>query len=513
MVERSEVVGGHSRCEVLNGVVYEPNGAHIFHTSNRTVAEYVQRFGMTRPYEHRVLTEVYLRPDDDEPRLLSWPPQVDELRELPDWARIERELAELPSEPSGDDFETLVVSLMGRHLYDLFIEDYTRKQWGCEPSELSSRFAPKRVDLRDDGYTRLFRDTWEFFPPTGATDVIEAMLSTVPVTCGIDVGIDDVPSVVGRPDAVVITAPLDDLLGRPGELAWRGIHMVSRYVPTDDPSATITPAYVVNRPSLRVPYTRTVETKHASGQQIRGTVVSEEHPGAPSRHYPVPTVDGRYEAINGALQQEVRDRLDGIDVHFCGRLSTYSYIDQDQAIGRALDCADRGPGTCPSRDRTRLVSSTDRPAVAIAIPAYNESEGIAEFLTEIDQALRASDVDVVMVIVDDCSTDDTIDFVNAVAPSLSADVITERTASNSGHGPTALAAYRRALDTGADYIVGVDGDGQFLGSDIRRVLVLLQDGGDGVCGVRRFRYDPWFRMLLTARAADLHLHGVRRPHA
>jgi UDP-galactopyranose mutase len=340
VVERSEVVGGHSRAEVLNGVVYEPNGAHIFHTSNRRVAEYVQRFGMSRPYEHRVLTEVFLRADDDEPTLLSWPPQVDELRALPDWPLIERELAALPEQPSGDDFESWVVSLMGRRLYELFIEGYTRKQWGCEPSELSSRFAPKRVDLRDDGYTRLFRDTWEFFPPAGANGIIEAILQPVPVTCGVEVGVDDALDLFGPVDDVVVTAPLDDFLGQPGELAWRGIRMVSRYLPTETPDGTVTAAYVVNRPSERVPYTRTVETKHASGQQVGGTVVSEEHPGAPARHYPVPTVDGRYEARNAELQQEVRERMSNVQVHFCGRLSTYTYIDQDQAIDRAFTCVD-----------------------------------------------------------------------------------------------------------------------------------------------------------------------------
>lgn len=340
VVERGDVVGGHARCEVLNGVVYEPNGAHIFHTSNARVAEYVQRFGMTRPYEHRVLTEVYLRDDDEVPHLLSWPPQIGELKELPDWPLIERELAERPEGPAGDDFETWAVALMGRTLYRLFIEGYTRKQWGCEPAELSSRFAPKRVDLRDDGYTRLFRDTWEFFPADGASSVIEAILAPVPVTCGVEVSADTLDDLAGGDTAVVITAPLDDYLGRPGELAWRGIRMVSRYVPTDGPAGTLTPAYVVNRPSARVPYTRTVETKHASGQQIGGTVVSEEHPGAPARHYPFPTVDGRYERRNAELQDEVRARSGGRPTFFCGRLATYTYIDQDQAIERAFSCAE-----------------------------------------------------------------------------------------------------------------------------------------------------------------------------
>jgi UDP-galactopyranose mutase len=340
VLEQADVVGGHARCEVLNGVVYEPNGAHIFHTSDPRIAAYVQRYGMTRPYEHRVLTEVFLREDDDEPRLLSWPPQVGELRELPDWPLIERELAELPAQPAGDDFETWVVALMGRHLYRLFIEGYTRKQWGCEPSELSSRFAPKRVDLRDDGHTRLFRDTWEFFPELGASSVIEAILAPVPVTCGVTVTADDVQEHLGRPDAVVVTAPLDDFVGRPGTLAWRGIHMVSRYEATAL-EETRTAAYVVNRPSSRVPYTRTVETKHATGQLIGGTVVSEEHPGSPDRHYPVPTLDQRWERANDELQREVAERLDGLPTFLCGRLATYTYINQDQAIEQAFHCADR----------------------------------------------------------------------------------------------------------------------------------------------------------------------------
>lgn len=335
--ERAQNVGGHSRSEVLNGVVYEPNGAHIFHTSNPDVADYVGRYGLCRPYEHCVVTQVHLD-GEDEPRLLSWPPQVDELRELPMWPTIERELAELPDQPSGDDFESFVVSLMGRTLYDLFIRDYTAKQWGRPATDLSSSFAPKRVELRNDGYRRLFRDRWEFFASEGVNSVIEAVLRDVAVTCGTEVSLSDLQEMERDVDAFVVTAPLDRLLGRDGELEWRGVHLRSRYVPVEAPEATLTAAYVVNWPDARYPYTRTIETKHATGQRIGGTVVSEEYPGSPARHYPVPTVDKRFEAFNDRYKAEIREAL-GRPVYFCGRLANYLYINQDQAIEQGFTCS------------------------------------------------------------------------------------------------------------------------------------------------------------------------------
>jgi UDP-galactopyranose mutase len=336
--ERTDTVGGHAAGARMNGVFYEPNGAHIFHTSNPRVANYVQRFGLRRPYQHCVVTEVFLREDDDDGVLLSWPPQIDELRGLPIWPEIARQLDELPPVPEGSDFESYVLSMMGATLYRLFIRDYTIKQWGREPTELSSSFAPKRVELRTDGNRRLFRDTWEFFPEGGYEEIIEAILAPVTVAMNTELTVRDLDALHAEFDTLVLTCPLDHFLDRPGLLEWRGIEMRSEFLHTAAPGATVTPAYVVNRPSPRVAYTRTVETKHASGQQVLGTVLSEEHPGSPARHYPVPTVDRRYEAINEELKREIREGAP-IPVHFCGRLSNYTYINQDQAIEQAMACA------------------------------------------------------------------------------------------------------------------------------------------------------------------------------
>jgi glycosyltransferase involved in cell wall biosynthesis len=138
-----------------------------------------------------------------------------------------------------------------------------------------------------------------------------------------------------------------------------------------------------------------------------------------------------------------------------------------------------------------------KPSVAVAIPAYNEAEGIAEFVREIDAALAAHTRGLHIVVVDDASTDNSIEVLGDLGPQLGATLDVVSNDVNRGHGPSVLEAYRRALEHQPDYVLQVDGDGQFLGSDLRRLLVLLIDDAHAVSGVRRFRQDPWFRMVMT----------------
>lgn len=137
------------------------------------------------------------------------------------------------------------------------------------------------------------------------------------------------------------------------------------------------------------------------------------------------------------------------------------------------------------------------PRLAVAIPAHNEADGIGGFLKEIARALAPHVSSLRIVVVDDCSTDDTGRVLTGVAPEISAELEVIANAENRGHGPSLLQAYREALSGDPDYVLQVDGDGQFLGADLRRVLVLLRDDAHAVCGVRRFRQDPWFRMSMT----------------
>jgi dolichol-phosphate mannosyltransferase len=137
------------------------------------------------------------------------------------------------------------------------------------------------------------------------------------------------------------------------------------------------------------------------------------------------------------------------------------------------------------------------PVVAVAIPAFNEGEGIAGFVEEIDQALAPHVGSLRVVVVDDASTDRTGSVLAGLEPRLQGRLEIVSNPVNRGHGPSLMRAYAQALSGDPDYVLQVDGDGQFLGSDLRRVLVLLEDDAHAVSGVRRFRQDPWFRMVMT----------------
>lgn len=138
-----------------------------------------------------------------------------------------------------------------------------------------------------------------------------------------------------------------------------------------------------------------------------------------------------------------------------------------------------------------------KPSVAVVIPAYNEAAGIGGFLGEIDRALSPNVESLRLIVVDDASTDRTRFVIQAIAPALQGFVEVLSNECNVGHGPSLMAGYSRALAGNPQYVLQVDGDGQFHGGDLRRVLVLLMDDAHAVCGVRRFRIDPWFRMAMS----------------
>ena len=153
---------------------------------------------------------------------------------------------------------------------------------------------------------------------------------------GVEITAADWAQATSGYQVVVATCALDELFDDAlGRLPWRGVRLVHRWVPGVD---HVLPAAVVNHPGSDQPYTRRIETKYMSGQSAKGTVVSEEIPGADARHYPVDDAAGANRALAARYAQLVATEL-GDNVLLAGRLATYSYIDMDQAIRQGLNAA------------------------------------------------------------------------------------------------------------------------------------------------------------------------------
>jgi UDP-galactopyranose mutase len=336
LLERADVPGGLIRSEHMHGVLYEPHGSHIFHTEDSEVWELANAMTPFNDYRHRVDIVV-------DGGLYNWPILLSDLEAQ---TRSEEIFAELEQRKGLDataraqaaNFEEWCLDLMGPTLYERYIRPYTEKQWGRPARELSAQWAPRRVSVRWDNDPYLFPDAHQGWPagPNGYTDLIDGLLENdlITVRCGVDVTLDNLD---GHEDAdvIVLTCPLDVFCGeRFGTLEWRGIHVSPVYVPHVDLAQG---AMVVNYPGLEYPFIRIHETKHASGQQCEGTVLGFEFTGAPTRYYPIESKRNR--TLNDRYQDFLRGELDSRPLHFAGRLANYLYIDMDDCMRQALDCA------------------------------------------------------------------------------------------------------------------------------------------------------------------------------
>lgn len=340
VLERAGAPGGLVRSDHMHGVLFEPHGSHIFHTDDDEVWALANRMTPFRPYRHRVDIVV-------DGGVYNWPILLSDIKAQ---TRGDEILTQLEARRGLDPdaraqaatFEEWCLDLMGPILYERYVRPYTEKQWGRPASELSARWAPRRVGVRwnDDPY--LFGDRHQGWPAglNGYTDLIDGLLSPASVTLrtGVDVTLDDLNDHAERErtGAVVLTCPLDELCAhRLGGLEWRGIAVRNVHVPEREYAQG---AMVVNYPGREYPFIRIHETKHASGQRCAGTVLGFEFTGVAARHYPIDTDANR--SLNARYQEYLRGELWPQPVFFAGRLANYVYIDMDDCMRQALDVAD-----------------------------------------------------------------------------------------------------------------------------------------------------------------------------
>lgn len=345
VIDRRPHIGGNAYDQRdAAGVLMHRYGPHIFHTNSKQIFDHLSRFTRWRPYEHRVLGEVR-SPVTGQPMLVPVPINLDTINRLYGLSLTESEVeawmaARSERVPEIRSSEDVVVSKVGRELYELFFRGYTRKQWALDPSELD-KSVTARVPTRTNRDDRYFTDTYQAMPLEGYTRMFERMLAHPNIT--VQLGVDYRQMRHRVPHRRLIwTGPVDEYFGfRHGKLPYRSLVFEHRTLE----QAQFQPVGTVNYPAEEVPYTRISEYKHMTGQEHPCTTITYEYPSAEGDpYYPIPRPENqalykRYEALADATPE----------VWFVGRLATYRYYNMDQIVGQALSTFQRIDATVPLR--------------------------------------------------------------------------------------------------------------------------------------------------------------------
>ena len=343
VIDRRHHIGGnaYSEAEPTTGIEVHRYGAHLFHTSNPTVWEYVNRFTTFTDYVHRVYST-------HKGVVYPLPINLGTINQFFQAAYTPAEARALIAEQAGEfdpataqNLEERGIGLIGRPLFEAFIRDYTAKQWQTDARELPASII-SRLPVRYTYDNRYFNDTWEGLPTDGYTAWLERMADHPNIEVKLNVDFFDASQPLHKAATVgqvpiVYTGPVDRYFDyAEGELGWRTIDLEEEVLDIQDFQGTS----VMNYPDADVPYTRIHEFKHFHPERKdvfaqERTVIMREFSRFAERgdepYYPVNTAADR----NGLLAY--RELAKGeAGVHFGGRLGTYQYLDMHMAIGSAL---------------------------------------------------------------------------------------------------------------------------------------------------------------------------------
>ena len=343
VLERRSHIGGnaYSEPEPETGIEIHRYGAHLFHTSNKRVWEYVNRFTSFTGYQHRVFArvgdQVYAFPMN-----LALINQFFGRSHTPDEARalIAEQAAEVDT-ATARNLEEKAISLIGRPLYEAFVKGYTAKQWQTDPRELAAAIIT-RLPVRYDFNNRYFNDTYEGLPVDGYTAWLERMADHPNIEVRLDVDFFDVREQIPAGTLTVYTGPLDRYFDHSeGELGWRTLDFETEVLPTGDFQGTS----VMNYNDVDVPFTRIHEFRHFHPERDYPrdkTVVVREYSrfaeSGDEPYYPINTPDDRAKLVR--YRELARKETVNANVLFGGRLGTYKYLDMHMAIGSALTMFD-----------------------------------------------------------------------------------------------------------------------------------------------------------------------------
>lgn len=327
--QRDHIAGNAFDYFNKDGILIHKYGPHIFHTNSRKVFDYLSKFTPWRPYEHRVLASV-------DGQLVPMPINLNTINKLYGLNLNATELEGFfESKAEKKDriatSEDVVVSKVGRELYEKFFKNYTRKQWDLDPSELDASVTA-RVPTRTNRDDRYFTDTYQAMPLYGYTRMFQKMLSHPNIKIMLNTDYREIADVIPFKN-IIYTGPIDSYFNYCyGRLPYRSIEFKFETHDAD----VFQPTGTVNYPNEQA-YTRTTEFKYLTGQKHHKTTIVYEFPKAEGDpYYPIPRPENaeiykKYQRLAATVN----------NVHFTGRLGTYRYYNMDQVVAQSLTLFDK----------------------------------------------------------------------------------------------------------------------------------------------------------------------------
>lgn len=325
IIDKRDHIAGNAYDYYNNdGILIHKYGPHIFHTNSKEVFEYLSQFTPWRPYEHKVLASV-------DGQLVPIPINLDTINKLYNLnlssADVENFFAERAEKVDRvKTSEDVVVSKVGRELYEKFFRGYTRKMWDLDPSELDASVTarvPTRIN-RDDRY---FTDTYQAMPLYGYTHMFSNMLAHKNIKIMLNTDYKEIIDIVPYKN-LIFTGPVDEYFNYCyGKLPYRSLEFKFETIDKE----VFQPTGTVNYPNEQL-YTRITDFKYLTGQVHQKTAVVYEFPKAEGDpYYPVPRPE------NAELYKKYQQLASTIkNTYFVGRLATYKYYNMDQVVAQAL---------------------------------------------------------------------------------------------------------------------------------------------------------------------------------
>ena len=338
VVEKRDHIAGNIYTEKVMGINVHRYGAHIFHTSDEEVWNYVNQYAR---FNHYVNSPVAVYRDE----LYNLPFNMNTFSRM--WnIKTPKEAKEIIAKQTGEfagitpqNLEEQALQLAGRDVYEKLVKGYTEKQWGRDCKDLPA-FIIRRLPLRFTYDNNYFNDRFQGIPEGGYTQIVEKLLEDIPVLTGVSLQEYQTANAARTADEqdswdrLLYTGMIDEYYHyRLGTLEYRSLRFETEELPEED---NYQGNAVVNYTEREVPYTRIIEHKHFEFQTGEGTVITREYPATWKKgdepYYPI------NDEKNGALYAQYAELAKKeANVLFGGRLGQYKYYDMDKVIRSALD--------------------------------------------------------------------------------------------------------------------------------------------------------------------------------